>query len=305
VPPSVVETVLKGDRAIKDIFFAGKQDRFYLTRAAFVAMLEALVGSKNYELAALSLDFNEIYVPARVIPELSEHLRRYARLYATELAKSDEGVVTYINLGVEKFVQGAGRILSVGYVITLDYGSNWEGIISQRSYPHLRTYGPAHREENWNTGAAGDDNQPVSEHETSDPYRGPTLNDLTTDVNFSLMAAEGRLVGLKPAYFGPQSALQTGTQVSLVDVPSHRQGNEDLAEEYRSWADSFQANANYKLMVQQKDKTDPAYAYPATDSEPLASDEKALNESQRQKAALIEKRLSAQPEPAPAKVARQ
>ena len=34
--------------------------------------------------------------------------------------------MTYINLGEEKFVQGAGRILAAGYVLTIDYGGTAE-----------------------------------------------------------------------------------------------------------------------------------------------------------------------------------
>ena len=130
VPGSVVEAVEKGDRTIKSKFFAGKPEHVYLTRAAFVALLEALVPSKDYAAAAESLEFSELYVPARLIPEVAEHFRRYARFYATELAKSDLGVVTYINLGLEKYIQGAGHILHAGFVITLDYGTNWEGMLS-------------------------------------------------------------------------------------------------------------------------------------------------------------------------------
>jgi SAM-dependent MidA family methyltransferase len=300
VPVSVAEAVAKGDRAIKDTFFSGKQDHIYLTRSAFVALLEALVSSEDYASAAESLEFSEVYVPARVIPELSEHLRRYAALYANELAKNERGVVTYINLGVEKFIQGAGHILKAGYVITLDYGSNWEGIMAQHSYPHLRTYGPAHREENWQPESDWDDSQPAepaADRETSDPYRGPTLNDMTTDVNFSLMDAEGRLAGLAAVYFGPQSALQSGTPISLADAPPQRQGSEGLSEEFFSWAEDFHTNGNYKLMVQQKEKTDALYWYPNKNSEPLASDQSRLSEPQRQKAAQIEKKLSAAPEP--------
>jgi SAM-dependent MidA family methyltransferase len=303
VPAPVVEAVTSGDRTVRDRFFAGKEGRIYFTRAAFVALLDALSSSDDYASTMESFQFNEAYVPARLVPELSEHFRRYARLYATELAKHDEGVVTYINLGVEKFIQGAGHVLSAGYVITLDYGTNWDGIMEQKTYPHLRTYGPAHQEENWHADTDAADSQPAGGFETSDPYRGPTLNDITTDVNFSLMAAEGRLAGLTTAYFGPQSAIQTGTPISLSVPPPRRQGNGELIDEFNTWAESFQTNTNYKLMVQQKDKTDASYSYPDKDPERLASDQNALSGPQQQKAAQIEKRLSGAPEAgAPAKV---
>jgi hypothetical protein len=292
VPASVVETLEKGDRAIRGKFFAGKPDHVYLTREAFVALLEALLPSKDYASAAQSLEFSELYVPARLIPELAEHLRRYARFYSTELAKNEQGVVTYINLGLEKYIQGAGHILHAGFVITLDYGSNWEGMIAQDAHPHFRTYGPAHQEENRQNDLAVGDNLGGSDLDTSDPYRGPTLNDMTTDVNFSLAAAEGRLAGLTTAYFGPQAGLQTGTSVTLDEPPPERpQGNVGV-DEFFNWARNFQTDGNYKLMVQQKASTGAFYTYPNEHSERLASDQNSLSEPQKQKAGEIEKKLS-------------
>jgi SAM-dependent MidA family methyltransferase len=298
VPGPVVETVEKGDRAIRGKFFRGRPEHVYLTRDAFVELLEALVPSKDYAAAAQSLEFSELYVPARLIPELAQHLRRYARFYSTELAKNERGVLTYVNLGLEKYIQGAGRILHAGFVITLDYGSNWEGMIAQDAHPHFRTYGPAHQEENrQNDLAIGDNLGTTSDLDTSDPYRGPTLNDMTTDVNFSLAAAEGRLAGLTTAYFGPQAGLETGTSISLDELPPERPQGNVSADEFYAWAKSFRTDGNYKLMVQQKASTGAFYSYPNENSERLASDQNSLSEPQREKAAQIEKKLSSLTDP--------
>jgi SAM-dependent MidA family methyltransferase len=287
VPAAAAETVEKGDGAIRGKFFTGKAGHVYLTRDAFVAILEGMLPSKNYAAAAQSLEFSELYIPARLIPEVAEHLRRYARFYSTEMAKNEQGVVTYINLGLEKFIQGSGQILHAGFVITLDYGTNWEGMIAQDAHPHFRTYGEAHQEENRVNG----DNGGNGDMDTSDPYRGPTLNDMTTDVNFSLAAAEGRLAGLTTAYFGPQAGLQTGTTVSLDNLPPD--GKNDVADDvFYSWASSFHTDGNYKLMVQQKASTGHFYTYPNENSESLASDQNSLTEAQRAKSAQIEKKLS-------------
>ena len=78
---------------------------------------------------------------------------------------------TYINLG-GGFIKGAGEALKAGYVITIDYGSNWEGILAQ-DFDHLRMYGQG------------------SSTSQANPYHAPTLNDMTTDVNFSHLAEEG------------------------------------------------------------------------------------------------------------------
>ncbi len=290
LPSAVVDRVSKGSVAVAEMLPSAKADHLYLTRQAFTALLEALASMQDYAAAVGSLEFEEVYLPAAVIPELDNHLRRYAALYAGEIAKNDRAVVTYINLGTEKFVQGAGRILKAGYVMTLDYGSTWEEIVSPQAHPHLRTYGPAHREENWDTDGANADD----EKDTFDPYNGPTLNDLTTDVNFSMMEAAGRLAGLKMVYYGPQAALQAGTPIQF-DLPPQSDGVEDA---FFTWANDFQTDGVYKLFVQQKQGTDAAYAYPERKSERLVPDPAGLSELQRRRAVQIEKRLGPEQNPA-------
>jgi hypothetical protein len=120
---------------------------------------------------------------------------------------------------------------------------------------------------------------------------------MTTDVNFSLLAAEGSLAGLRTAYYGPQSALRSGTPISLASAPQHGQGSDVQDGEYYDWASNFETDGHYKLMVQQKEGTDSSYSYPQKNQEPLASDQKFWSEVQRRRAAEIEKRLSAAPEP--------
>ncbi|SRR5579883_20775 len=295
VPASVAQRVEADNEAIQTrIFGRKKEETTYLSRAAFVELLQSLVSSKDYEKDVQPLEFHEIYIPAGAIPELAAHLRRYAHLYAEELARNNRGVVTYINLGEEKFVQGAGRILGAGYVLTIDYGANWDGIMTQ-DRAHLRTYGPAHQ-------AANDHVEPFDiatdsepeERDTSDPYRGPTLNDITTDVNFSLMDAEGRLAGLSTKYYGRQKALASGTTVPIDVVPEHRRNNSELTREYQSWLKDFKNGDSFKVMIQEKANTDPSYKYPDTDPEPLAFDENALTPAQRAHAAEIERALAAQ-----------
>jgi SAM-dependent MidA family methyltransferase len=297
VPAAVAEQVAAANEAIQTKVLARKKDdTIYLSRAAFVALLEALVATKDYEKSVQPLEFHEVYVPARAIPELAAHLRRYAHLYGEELAKNPRGVVTYINLGEEEFVQGAGRILGTGYVLTIDYGDNWDGILTQ-DRAHLRTYGPAHLAENDHAEpfdfAVTADGDP-QDRDTSDPYRGPTLNDITTDVNFSLMEAEGRAAGLSTKYFGRQKALATGTTISIDVIPPARLHNDELTKEYQSWLKDFKNGDSFKLMVQQKADTDSAYKYPDTDPEPLSLNEKDLTPAQQASTPAIEKALAGQ-----------
>ena len=272
-PESLRRLIESDDRIIRDRFFhdepAGAR---WLSRASFVALLEWLASLPDYPSLVNSILFHEIYVPARAIPELADHLRRYARPYACELAKLGRDVVTYISLDEGKFMEGIERILKAGYVLTIDYGSNWEGILAPAPYSHLRSYGPGHRR--------------------SDPYRDAGLNDITTDVNFSVVAAEGRSVGLNTAFYGRQRELQAGTPIKLNELPPD-QLVDAHARQYNTWLEYFKGSQAFKLLVQQKENTDAAYAYPDLHRVPLDVDEAGLRPPVRNRAAEIEKKLSA------------
>jgi SAM-dependent MidA family methyltransferase len=272
--------IKKDDEAISHKLFADKnpqnasagRDRVYLSRAGFSAILDAFNAGSSYETNVKLLQFQELYVPATVMPELAEHLRQYARAYAYALTKSGKGMVTYINLGEGKFIQGAGAALKAGYVITIDYGSNWEGTLAQ-DFDHLRMYGPG------------------SSTSHADPYHSPTLNDMTTDVNFSHIAAEGKSVGLQALYFGPQHSLQRGTPVDLDRLPSSRGQTPDEEADFQQWAGLFYSWEAYKVLIQQKDNTDAAYRYPGEGAEALTISENGLSQAERQRLAEIEKKV--------------
>src|SRR4029079_8717036 len=103
------------------------------------ALLDNLASNKEYESAVNALQFQEVYLPAAMIPELAAHLRRYATAYADVLSRDPRGFVSYINLGAESFIQGSAELLKSGYVLTIDYGSTWDGILGGDSH-HFRTY---------------------------------------------------------------------------------------------------------------------------------------------------------------------
>ncbi len=277
LPAAVRQLIVKDDQAIRDKLLGGKgrigvAGEIYLSRASFSAVLGAFQAGGNYEGNVSQLEFHELYVPVSVIPEVAEHFRRNARAYAYGLAKAGKGMVMYINLGEGAFIQGAGAALKAGYVITIDYGSNWDGILAQ-DYDHLRMYGPG------------------AEQVHANPYHSPTLNDMTTDVNFSHVAAEGQGVGLQALYFGPQHSLIEGTSVKLDPPPAGRGQTADDLYDYQQWADWFYSWEVYKVLVQQKANTDPAYRYPGTSGEPLPIAESSLTEAQRARMAEIEKKL--------------
>jgi len=297
LPGQLAKTVEDDDSAVEKKFFSGVANpTTYLTRTSLIALLENLVSKKEYEDSANALQFQEVYVPVSVMPELAAHLRRNATVFASALARNPHGLVTYVNPGAESFIQGSAKVLKSGYVLTIDYGTTWDGILANDS-AHFRTYGPVHRAAN--VSALLDAGGTPPEVSTSDPYLGPTLNDMTTDVNFSLLAAVGQLAGLKPIYFGSQRALQSGTGISLSTAPVDRRGDV-ISEKFYSWASDFVNPAVYKVFVQQKEGTDPAYRFPDNEPESLGLDRSSLTDAERLRAANIEKTLTGIPAPAAA-----
>jgi SAM-dependent MidA family methyltransferase len=269
--PAPLQQRLKTENVSIQTKLFGKErdkDTVYLTRAGFIALFEALASNSDYMDMLDAVEFHEIYVPIETIPELAAHIRQYIPAYAYELARGGKPFVAYINLGEGRFMQGAGRILKAGYVFTIDYGSNWDAV-SPLEFDHFRSYGPGSR----------------TEH--SDPYHSPTLNDMTTDVNFSHVVEEGRLAGLRPIFFGPQHTLVTGTPVPLNTPPA---GIEDPAD-FSNWVSSFYSWDVYKLLIEQKEGTDPSYVFPDNRAEPLNVHADDLTPAQQASAKEIEQHL--------------
>lgn len=285
VPAATARAIESDDQTVEDRFLDGRREGdVYLTRSSFVTLLEQLQTTAVYETTANAMQFRELYAPVSTVPVVAEHLARYAGMYAGVLARDQRGLVSYVNPGAERFIRDSAGVLSAGYVLTIDYGGNWEEMLNQHTYPRFRTYGPSQQ-----TGAHLAPNQ----IDTFAPYVGPTLNDFTTDANFTLLAAEGELVGLRPIYYGAQRALQAGTTVSLEAVPAERE-REGNADEFRSWAESFAGPSVYKMLLQQKAGTDPAYRFPGRHPESLGLDTVTLTAEQQRRADDIARRLRGQ-----------
>lgn len=274
--PAALQQRLKAeDESIQMKLFGKKRDgsTTYLSRGGFTALLEALSPLKDYAEKLEAIEFHEIYVPIETVPELAEHMRKYIPEYAYELARGGKAFAAYINLGEGRFMQGMGSILKSGYVITIDYGENWDGV-SPLQYDHLRTYGPGSRQER------------------SDPYHSPTLNDITTDVNFSHVVEEGRLAGLQPVFFGPQHALITGTPIVIENPPPERNLPENGSiDDYNNWVQSFYTWDVYKILIEQKENTDPSYTFPDNRAEVLTVKVEDLSKSQQTQEREIEQKL--------------
>jgi SAM-dependent MidA family methyltransferase len=277
MPAALQERLKSEDASIQNKIFGHKRDSgtTYLNRDGFVALLQRLSAARDYAEKLEAIEFHEIYVPIETVPELAEHVRKYVPEYAYELARSNKGFATYINLGEGQFIRGAGKILKSGYVVTVDYGSNWDGV-SPLEFDHLRTYGPGSR------------------RERSDPYHSPTLNDITTDVNFSHLVEEGRLAGLRAMFFGPQHTLISGTHIVIENPPPERDlSSAGSLDDYNAWVQNFYTWDVFKVLIEQKENTDPAYAFPDTRAEPLTVNTENLTKAQQASAHEIEQRLRA------------
>jgi len=257
------------DASIQTKLFGRKREEdVYLSRAGFLALLEALASAKDYAAKLDAIEFHEIYLPIDAMPEVAEHVRKYPAEYAYELARGNKGFAAYINLGEGRFIQGAGRILKTGYVFTIDYGENWDSV-TPLEFGHFRAYGPG------------------SQVERSNPYHSPTLNDMTTDVNFSHMAEEGKPAGLRPVFFGPQHNLISGTTV-VLETPQPPGRNLD---DFNAWVQNFFTWDVYKVLIEQKENTDPSYSFPDSDAEPLTVKTENLTPDQQMLEREIEQRL--------------
>jgi len=269
MPEPLQKRLQSENLSIQTRVFGAKRDAaVYLSKSGFVALLETIASASDYAEKLDAVEFHEIYVPIDTIPELADHVRKYSREYAYELARSNKGFAAYINLGEGSFIQGAGRILKSGYVVTIDYGSNWD-TVPPLEFNHFRSFGPG------------------SDRDRSNPYHSPTFNDMTTDVNFSHLAEEGKLAGLRPVFFGSQHTLITGTPV-VIDTPPPNCVDID---DYNTWVQNFYTWDVYKILVEQKENTDPSYSFPDDRAEPLTVKAENLTAAQQALALAIEKRL--------------
>jgi SAM-dependent MidA family methyltransferase len=262
--PDSLRRVVAAETSIIEEALPRPRGQVWLTRASLTALLETLATSPTRQSDVGMLDFHEIFVPVSFVPAVAEHMARYRPQYISPLARTGQSYVTYVNLGIPAFVHNAADALNAGYVMTIDYGGGWREFLSHTARPHLRVYGP-------DTvppvvavppPSAGDPPPQLlarvqNQRMSADPYRAPTLNDITTDVNFGVLSEEGRSAGLRAVYFGPQRALRFGTGVSLDTPPLMRTPAQRI--DYGFWVRDFESNDTFKVLVQQKEGTDPTY----------------------------------------------
>jgi SAM-dependent MidA family methyltransferase len=263
------ERIARADQALRTTFgFSQYPDERYLDQGSYTELMAVLAElppeARETELGRLW--FEELYVPAALIPELSAHLRENADEYATALAAEDSGVVTYVNLHAARFMRELGASLAAGLIVTIDYGdTTWallqgarRGDFPFRVYRDAKDYYPR----------------------PNDPYIAPGTQDLTADVNFTELARAGMSAGLELIHFGPERDI-TGDR--LPDLVRRAVEKDRLAK--------FLGNPVFKLLVLGK-RPSGIFQSPLLTPLPLFGREQDVPKAQRQripalKAALL------------------
>ena len=220
---------------------ADHEGSLFLDRGAFETLLNFLSGlsPEAYADMARQLQFHEVYVPAVRIPALAAHLGRNIADYAAGLATSAKPWLGYINVDADRYIEESGRALKAGYVVTLDYGNNLLKIMHEFASQRLRTYSKALK--------GG-----------YDPYAAPTFIDMTTDVNFTALAEAGRTAGLRTLHFGVQGDMAEPVKPQILAAVATL----PALDKQRRNAESFlYGSPEYKVLVQQKDGTDPSFRF--------------------------------------------
>ena len=247
---------------------------FYLDAATYTALMNELASFASEPRTALlsGLWFEEAYVSAALVPELSAHLRANAAQYALALAAEASGVVTYVNVHAGRFVSELASSLRAGFIVTLDYGdTTWRLLQGARrgDFP-FRVYGV------WQEYVP----------RPNDPYAAPGSQDLTADVNFTDLARAGEAAGLKVVHFGPERDVTGDALPELVRACAER---DSLAR--------FIGNPLFKVLVLGT-RSSEAFGGPLASPLPLLGREQDVPKARRHAIAAIEQALSSLgPEP--------
>lgn len=217
---------LSDERMRKALSCAHQTGGSYLDRETFQAVMVALSHLPSAERVRLTLEISirEVYVPARFLPVLKQHLIRNLEQYAIGLAEIDCGLVLYPNPHADRFIAELGQCIRGGYVVTIDYGAD-----------SLELFRSARRGDSLFRGFL--DGAPFAPV-TSDPYGRIGLQDLTADVNFTALALAGERSGLHVVHFGPERDLAGPFLPELLD----QRGSRDMA--------AFLGSPFFKVLIQ-------------------------------------------------------
>jgi SAM-dependent MidA family methyltransferase len=196
VTADLARRVRDTDRALRHRFaLAGNPGDLLLDAGAFGAVMTAVSELPADRAAALRSQvwFEEGYVPAPAIPALAAHLDANAGEYASALGAEDSGVVQYVNVHAASFIRELGTAVAAGFVLTTDYGDTTWNLVqgARRGEMPFRVYGA---------------DAPFVPR-PNDPYSHPGAQDLTSDVNFTEIAASAKKAGFDVLHYGHERDL--------------------------------------------------------------------------------------------------
>ena len=155
-----------------------------------------------------ALSFEEVLVRPSYCADLLRAFGAGATEYAHALRAEASGVVQYVNLHADGYIRQLASVLSLGQILTIDYGDTTLGLFAdaRKGKFLFRCFcdeGPYQVRPN-------------------DPYTRPAGQDLTSDVNFTDLALAGLSAGLSVAYYGPERTLCGAELGDVLDKSSER-----------------------------------------------------------------------------------
>jgi len=236
---------LKVGKALKDLVNAKAidKDRVCLTGQDFVRIKEKLAESGNPELQGMfdkDISFAELFQTGIIPEKLASHLRKNIDEISLALAKEEierqaNGrtlrIVTYANPGASDYIEGVGRILDKGYVMTFDFGASAHEYLLMLINSIVTTY---------SGGSKG-----------NDPYTEFWKKAIAVAVNFTFIDRAGKEAGLEQVFYGLQSDLLSTTGINLERVTL-----KPLYQYHRSaYLEQF-SDSTARVLVQRKRGTD-------------------------------------------------
>jgi SAM-dependent MidA family methyltransferase len=163
-------------------------------------------------------------------PELQSYITRYQ-------IPAIRGYRTEINLTLSDYLSRLDKLLSAGFVISIDYGyAAREYYSAERSRGTLLCY-HKHRA-----------------HE--DPYRHVGSQDITAHVNFTDLKDQGELLGLKPLGYCPQGIFLASLGIDEIVSAELETGSNFQTEMLKIKSLLFGMGDSHKVMIQYKGKKD-------------------------------------------------
>lgn len=173
---------------------------------------------------AAQIVWKHVYVPLEVVPELNEVKKQFGYELFMGLKQP-----IYVNTHLTSFMNSVSEVLQEGFVLTVDYGGAQSSKSGRRTDEDFRTFGKGVTQKN----------------PTQNEFDSFGMVDLTTDVNFTMLAKAGADVNFAPLVFTYQSEL---SQV-MKDNSSSVLGVEGV-------------DKNFSLLIQQKRTTKSEYFVP-------------------------------------------